>query len=300
MSSLEFAIIGATGSGKSALAIDLAKELDGVVLSLDSLSIYKEIDIASAKPTKEEQEGVVHFGLDILYPDEPFDVTKFIEIYKEASNLAKEQKKSLIITGGSSFYLKMLIEGVSPFPEITKETQEMVKEALKNREDAYKTLQNIDPKIDIKPNDTYRLKRALEIFFATKIAPSRYFELNPPEPVIKQLPIFEITLDRDILRKRVELRTKKMFEMGLVDEVANLEFKYRNRSLTPLKAIGIREILSYFDGIYSRKRVEEKIVTNTLNLAKRQVTFNRSQFKNIVRGDSSSLKKVIIKKVAWS
>ncbi|MBN2721981.1 MAG: tRNA (adenosine(37)-N6)-dimethylallyltransferase MiaA, partial [Campylobacterales bacterium] len=100
----QLAIIGPTASGKSALAVRLAKEINGIVLSLDSLSIYKDIDIVSAKPTILEREGIEHFGIDILSPNEPFDVTIFIELYKKVYNEALSNNTPLIIVGGSSFY----------------------------------------------------------------------------------------------------------------------------------------------------------------------------------------------------
>ena len=110
----EFAIIGTTASGKSDLAFELAKELNGVILSLDSLALYKEIDIASAKPNKEQLETIKHFGVDEIYPDEEFSVGAFFEIYKNAKDFARLQDCPLIITGGSGFYLKSMLSGLAP------------------------------------------------------------------------------------------------------------------------------------------------------------------------------------------
>ena len=116
-----FAIIGPTASGKSDLAISLAKKLNYEILSLDSLSIYKEIDIASAKPSKKELKEIKHYGVDEIYPNEKFDVTKFIEIYKKIPH------KNIIIVGGTSFYLKAMIDGISKMPNITEEIKKEAK-----------------------------------------------------------------------------------------------------------------------------------------------------------------------------
>ncbi len=252
MSNSVFAIIGATATGKSGLSIDLANKLNGIILSLDSLSIYKEIDIASAKPTKEERKGIPHFGIDVVYPNENFNVTNFIEIYKYASKLAKDENKTLIITGGSSFYLKVLVDGISSMPNITKEVESRVEEIIK-KESAYELLKEIDSNIKIELNDKYRLKKAFEIYFATNLPPTLYFKLNPPQPIVPNLPIFEIVMERDRLRRRISKRAKSMLKRGLIDEVARLESKYLNRDLTPMKAVGIKEVLHYFNGSFTQK-----------------------------------------------
>lgn len=294
MKYFELAIIGATASGKSALGVEIAKAFGGVILSLDSLSVYKEIDIASAKPSKKERSLIPHYGIDLLYPNEYFSAIEFAKLYKKISKRLKKEKKPLIITGGSSFYLKMLLDGFSPSPKISSEIKTEVEKILLDKKKAFEKILKIDKNLKIAPNDQYRIKKALEIYFATNLPPSRYFEKNPPKPIIKNLPIFEIVWEKKDLRQRVVKRTKKMFELGLIDEVAFLESKYKDRSLTSLKAIGIKEVLDYFDGVYSKEKLEEKIITNTLKLAKRQTTFNRSQFKNIKRGSFKEIKNIIL------
>ncbi len=277
----QIAIIGATASGKSALSIEVAKKYNCIVLSLDSLSVYKDIDIASAKPTLEEREGIRHFGIDEIYPNEPFDVTLFIKLYKKALHFAKENDKNLIIVGGSSFYLKSLIGGISPLPDISQETKEKTDKFLSDLQYAYGFLYNIDPLYmsKIKPNDTYRIEKALNIYFATETKPSDHFEINPPIPVITEnLPIFEIDMPRDILRERIKQRTKKMVKAGLIEEVKMLENKY-TRVPNPMKAIGIKETLKFLDGKLTKDELIEQISTHTAQLAKRQTTFNRTQFK---------------------
>jgi len=278
----QLAIIGATASGKSGVSIKLAQKFNGYILSLDSLSIYKEIDIASAKPTIQERNGIKHFGIDEIYPTESFSVNSFIDIYNRAYNRALNDNKNLIIVGGSSFYLKTLIDGLSPLPKISNQTKLKTKEALKDLSKSYDMLYNIDIEYmqNIKSTDKYRIEKALDIYYQTNQIPSQYFKENPPKPIIKaNIDIYEISTDREILRDRIKLRTNQMIENGLIDEVAYLEKKYP-RDLTPMKSIGIKEVLEYLDGNYSKDKMIEKIIINTSKLAKRQTTFNQSQFSN--------------------
>ncbi len=289
-----FAITGPTASGKSDLALELAQKNNGVILSVDSLAVYKEIDIASAKPSKEELSLVRHFGIDELYPDEKFSAIEFIKQFKEAKNWAKEHGKSLIIVGGTSFYLKVLTQGISDLPKISKSVKEKVDSLLLNLDLAYKTLQKIDSQYakNIASNDRYRIEKALSIYYATNTPPSQYFKENPPKAIEPNLPIYEIKIERELLRERIKLRTAKMLQSGLIDEVAYLEQKY-GRTPQSMGAIGIKEVLDYFDGIYSKQELEEKIAVHTARLAKRQVTFNKSQLNIEFSGSVQEIKEHI-------
>lgn len=282
----QLAIIGSTASGKSALSIKIAKEINAYILSLDSLSIYKEIDIVSAKPTIEEREGVEHFGIDYIYPNDSFDVNTFINLYHQVYKKAQTNNKNLLIVGGTSFYLKMLIDGVSPIPKISKEIREKADIYLNDLDNSYKLLYEADREYmsKIKPNDSYRIEKALLIYLQTTITPTEYFSLNPPKPAIsEELPIYQIDTPRDILRERIKKRTQLMIEGGLIDEICFLEKKY-TRKPNAMKAIGIKETLDYLDGVYNIDKLIEKISTNTARLAKRQRTFNNSQFEKVIKG----------------
>ena len=289
------AIVGPTASGKSDLSLELAQKLNGVILSVDSLAVYKQIDIASAKPGKDELNKVLHFGIDKLYPNEKFSVIEFLKYFQEAKKYAKEHNKSLIIVGGSSFYLKVLTKGISNLPKISKEAKEQTNNLLLNLKEAYEFLKNIDAVYakQIKTNDRYRIEKALNLYFATNIAPSEYFKANPPKPLEPNLPIYEIKIDRTKLRERIKLRTKKMLKLGLIDEVAYLEHKY-TRAPQAMGAIGIKEVLDYFDGVYNKNDLEEKIIINTARLAKRQVTFNKSQLDIVFSGSVEEIKSTLI------
>ncbi len=276
----QIAIIGPTASGKSDVALELATRHNAYILSIDSLSIYKEIDIASAKPTPETLLHVKHFGINTLYPNEPFDVSNFITYYHQACLEAQEDAKNLIIVGGTSFYLKSLLSGISPLPKMDDALKLHVKTLLQDLPAAYAELLAIDPTSmqRISPSDRYRIEKMLLIYNASGMAPSQWFAKHPPEPIIDELPLFEIDVPREVLRQRIAKRTHQMIERGLVDEVAFLEQKY-GRTPRTMNAIGIAEVLEFFDGHCSKEMMIENIITHTAQLAKRQRTFNRSQFK---------------------
>ena len=291
------AIIGPTASGKSDLAINVAKEIDAYILSIDSLSIYKEIDIVSAKPSKEELNSVKHFGIDVLNPDDYFSVDIFINLYKNVLSTCQKENKNLIIVGGSSFYLKSLLQGLSQLPEITQTISQDVKKELANTQNCYTFLNSIDPIYmkNISKNDSYRIEKALLIYRASGVSPSEWFKLNPPKPIIKDLDIYNIDIDRDTLRERISKRTNKMLELGLIDEVCFLEKKY-TRAPHAMNSIGIVEVLEYLDGKVTKKMMCENISLHTAHLAKRQQTFNKTQFKNITHAPLEKLQEIILSK----
>lgn len=292
----QIAIIGPTASGKSDLAISVAKRIDAYILSIDSLSIYKEIDIISAKPSKENLAQVKHFGINEIYPSDHFSVEIFIRLYHEVKAACEKAGKNLIIVGGTSFYLASLLNGLSKLPEILPEHEKGVFERLMDVSAAHAFLESIDPEYaqNIAQNDRYRLEKALLIYEASGLSPSKWFAANPPQPVITELPIFNIDVERAILRERIAKRTKKMIELGAIDEVCYLEKTY-GRAPNSMKSIGIVEILEYLDGKVKFEEMIELISTHTAQLAKRQQTFNRTQFKEVVSAPLESLEEIILK-----
>lgn len=275
----EIAIIGSTASGKTTLAVETALQTNSIILSVDSLSVYKNIDIASAKPTIQERQGIEHFGIDILDPRENFDVIKFLSEYQKAKDYAIEHDKNLIIVGGTGFYLKVLIDGISNTPKLSKDTLLWVEEKLQDQYLAYNFLYELDPLYmqKIEKNDRYRIEKALGIYKQTNMIPTDYFQKNKPLPIAPNLELFEIIWDPNELRQRIALRTKQMLEQGLIDEVIMLEKKY-TREPNCMQSIGIIETLEYLDGYINKEQLFEKISNHTAQLAKRQRTFNKSQF----------------------
>lgn len=285
----EIAIIGSTASGKTALSLELANKTNSIILSLDSLCVYKEIDIVSAKPTLQERGDIVHFGIDEVFPNEEFDVIKFIELYKKSKEYAIQNDKNLIIVGGTGFYLKALIDGLS------QGVESKIKLDISSL-DAYDLLYSLDKDYmqKIEKNDKYRIEKAYAIYKQTNLTPSEYFEKNPKIGIAKDLKIFEILWDKEELKKRIALRTNIMLNSGLIDEIIYLEKKY-TRAPNCMSSIGVIETLEYLDGKISKKELEEKICLNTTKLAKRQNTFNKGQFLNKTSNIIENLNSDIIK-----
>ena len=294
----QLAIIGPTASGKSDLAIKIALKINAYILSIDSLSIYKEIDIVSAKPSKEELSHVKHFGVNVLNPDEHFSVDVFIKLYRELLIDCEKDSKNLIIVGGTSFYLKSLLDGLSSLPEISDAVKRKVTLRLQNLKESYEFLDSIDEEHmrNISPNDSYRIEKALLIYEASGLSPSEWFAKNPPQPIIENLDIFNIEVSRDILRERIAKRSAKMLEMGLVDEVCRLEQRY-TRAPHSMGAIGILEVLEYLDAKTTKEEMLELISIHTAQLAKRQQTFNRTQFEGVISAPLDELEQIILQSI---
>jgi tRNA dimethylallyltransferase len=286
----QLAIIGSTASGKSDLALALAQQYNALILSIDSLSIYKEIDIASAKPSKEELSSIEHFGINQLSPNENASVITFIDEYSRIHTKASNENKNIIIVGGSSFYLKSMIEGLSKIPDYSQSTIRKTKVMLNDLSECHRLLSEIDPLTmqKIALSDPYRIEKMLLIYLETQMAPSEWFRMHPPVPIVTNCPIVNLQVDRDLLRQRITLRTQKMVDSGLINEVAALEQRY-GRVPNSMKAIGIVEVLEYLDAKVSKDEMIERISTHTAQLAKRQQTFNTHQFELTTSGDHEEL-----------
>lgn len=293
----EIAIIGTTASGKSDLGINLAKNLNAVILSLDSLCVYKDINIASAKPTKQELSQIKHFGINLISINEEFNAMDFAKEYQSASKFAKDNNCPLIITGGSGFYLKTLLNGLSPkIPKIDE---------IPSNEQIWQIAQKIDLEFCSKfsQNDTFRLKKWYEIYSHTNEIPSIWQKNNTSEPIIKNIKIFDLFWEKDEIKQRIYQRTKKMILNGLIDEARELFAKF-DPNLKPLKSIGLKESFEYLSGKYGKIcddiellddeksaifKLFEQICTHTTQLAKRQRTFNKSQFRDRIQIKNSEL-----------
>lgn len=273
------AILGPTASGKSDLAIALARRFGAAILSLDSLSIYKEIDIASAKPSPQERGDIPHFGIDVIPPDHPFNVALYLDLYREAAQYCETKGCDLLIVGGTGFYLKILLEGISDLPPLKAKDRQTLMEWMRDLHGAYERLVRLDPVYarKIASSDRYRIEKGLGLYLSTGETPTSYFQSRPPRPLVQDADLYEIAVDKAQLWQRIEKRTDAMLAIGLIDEVAGLEKRY-GRNPNPMKAIGIKEVLDYFDGRLTRDGMRTQIIHHTRQLAKRQKTFNRTQF----------------------
>jgi len=287
-------LLGPTASGKSALALQLAQDHNAIILSLDSLGVYKEIAIASAKPSIDERGDIPHFGIDVLSLRETCSAALFCSLFTEARAYSILHDKPLILVGGTGFYLKALIDGLSPVPSLSPDSKQKLDALLCSQEHSFTYLATIDPKFasTISAHDRYRTSKGLLVYFASGLTPTEYFLANPPQGIEESIALYEIAISRETLRERVVKRTLEMLESGLIDEVASLESSF-GRSPSAMGSIGIKEVLSYFDGKLSFQELPQWIATHTTQLAKRQQIFNKSQFKDLISAPAQSLKSFI-------
>ncbi|ANV97833.1 tRNA (adenosine(37)-N6)-dimethylallyltransferase MiaA [Helicobacter enhydrae] len=282
------AILGGSGSGKSALGLELAHQLDCEIFSLDSLSIYREIDIASAKPTQAELQAIHHYAINHLKPTEENNAMLFHSLLLEAIAQTKHKgKDTLLIIGGSSFYLKSILGGLSAMPTLTTQQKQEIHQQIAQISNPYEFLLSIDSQTTINPKDSYRVCKALEIYFATHTPPTQYFQENPQKPFCYPIEKYSLALERQVLRERISQRTQAMIANGLIDEVQNLIRNYGTH-IQPANAIGVKETIEYLSQTplnpkptiiaQNLEELGSLISTHTAQLAKRQNTFNRTQF----------------------
>ncbi|AFI05163.1 tRNA delta(2)-isopentenylpyrophosphate transferase [Helicobacter cetorum MIT 99-5656] len=261
---------------------------------MDSLSIYKDINIASAKPSLEERKNIKHYALDYLNIDEKNNAQIFKTLLEDAIRVCP--KKILLIVGGSSFYLKSILEGLSEIPKPSKEQILKIEQEINALTNPYEFLKSIDPNTAFKIhyNDAYRIHKALEIFYLTHTPPSEYFKKNPKKPFEHAISLFALSINKDTLQNNIKKRTKNMLNLGLIEEIKALYTKYPKDS-QPFKAIGVKESILYLEKRLTLGELEEAIFSNTMKLAKRQTTFNKTQFQNLCMGGIEEIKRAILK-----
>ncbi|MBP0017138.1 MAG: tRNA (adenosine(37)-N6)-dimethylallyltransferase MiaA [Cyanobacteria bacterium SBLK] len=263
-------VCGATATGKSGLALSLAREQESRIISADSRQVYREFDIGTAKPTLAERELVPHDLIDICDPKEILTLAEYQEQAGEA--IAKSQKIPFLV-GGTGLYIKAIAKGlkiprVSPHPQLRESLANLGQPQL------YEFLHQVDAisAKKIHPNDNTRTLRALEVFYVTGKPISSQQGENPPN-----YPILQIGLDcdRDRLRERITQRTEQMIEMGFVAEVEKLGNKY-GWDLPLLKTLGYAEIKQYIEGEISLAEAKDLTILHTCQFAKRQRTWFRA------------------------
>lgn len=271
-------IAGPTASGKTSVSVELAKRINGEIISADSMQIYKEMNIGTAKVTKEEMQGIKHYLIDVISPDEAFNVTKYKKMAEEAIEEILKKGKTPIIVGGTGLYINTLVNGVE-FTEVVEDKEfreEMQKIAIeKGSKHLHDELRKIDSEAAniIDENNVRRVIRALEIYKITGKTKTRLDEESRKE-VKYDYKIYGIETPREILYDRINKRVDKMLEEGLIDEVKSLLEKY-NFSLTALQGLGYKEVKEYLDGETSYEEMVEKLKIETRRYAKRQLTWFR-------------------------
>jgi len=275
-------ILGATATGKTKISIDLAKKLNTEIINADSMYIYKELSIGTAKPTIEEMSGIKHHVIDVADPDEDFNVINYREKAKFAIEDLRKRKLLPIIVGGTGFYIDSLTKNytygnASHSEEIRNQLDQELEQF--GKEYLYKKLLELSPNTANKlhPNDTVRVIRALEICLTT--GNSDTINENNEEIICKNPLYIGLTIDREELYSRINLRVDIMVKNGLIDEVKSLFDKgYRPNTQQAMKGIGYKEIVEYLLDNCSLEESLGKIKQHTRNYAKRQITwFKRNQ-----------------------
>lgn len=278
-------ICGPTASGKTALSIELAKKIDGEIVSADSMQIYKDMNIGTAKPTQEEMQEIKHYLLDFVSPEERYSVANY---KKDAKNAIKEiikKGKTPIVVGGTGLYIDSLIYEIEyndiKLDEKYREELEQIAEE-KGLETLYNLANKIDPEAmkKISSNDRKRIIRVLEIYHSTgktKTQQEKESRMNEPEFDYK---VFAINWEREKLYERINKRVDIMLEQGLIKEVEELQKKY-TKFPTAMQGLGYKEVVDYLNGKYDKEEMIEKIKMETRRYAKRQLTWFRKNKQTI-------------------
>ena len=254
-------LTGPTAVGKTSLSISLAKAVNGEIISADSMQVYKGMDIGSAKIRKEEMQGVTHYLVDILEPEEEFHIVKFQELAKAAMEEIYAKGKIPILVGGTGFYIQAVTRDID-FTQAEQETsyreelEQLAKE--KGTEYLHEKLREVDPKSaeNIHANNVKRVIRALEFY---------------------NLAYFVLTAPREILYERIDRRVDQMMEEGLLEEVKSLRERGCHRGMVSMQGLGYKEILAYLEGEYPLEEAVRILKRDTRHFAKRQLTWFRRE-----------------------
>lgn len=271
-------VAGATASGKTALSLELAKRLLGEVVSCDSMQIYKGMNIGTAKPTKQEMQGIPHHMIDILEPSQNFSVADFCTMAREIISGISKRGNLPILTGGTGLYIDSLVNNID-FAEETGKSEirdELFALAEKEGKDAvYEILLKIDPEYAkiVHPNNIKRVIRAIELYKTTGMTVTEHNKL-PKTPIYKSV-CFCIDWDRETLYNRINKRVDQMIEEGLENEAKALYDEYGRQNFTAFAGIGYKELFDYFDGNKTLSEAIEEIKQGTRRYAKRQLSWFR-------------------------
>lgn len=270
-------ICGPTASGKTALSIELAKKINGEIVSSDSMQIYKDMNIGTAKPTIEEMQGIKHYLIDFIAPDKRYSVAEY---KKDAENAIEEilkKGKNPILVGGTGLYIDTLIYGIE-YPTI--EFDEKYRQELEEREkkegliNLYEEAKKIDEEAvkKISKNDKKRILRILEIYHATGKNKTEQELISRQKGPKYDYKVFAINMDRETLYNRINKRVDIMLENGLVEEVKKLLEKYKEFP-TSMQGLGYKEVKEFLENKISKEEMIDKIKQESRRYAKRQITW---------------------------
>lgn len=278
-------ICGPTASGKTVLSIELAKAVNGEIVSADSMQIYKNMDIGTAKPDKQEMQGIKHYLIDCVSPEIRYSVATYKNEALQAIQKILEKGKTPIVVGGTGLYVDSLIYGIEYDNieidlEYRKELENIAQE--QGLEVLYKEALKIDPKAmeKISCNDKKRICRILEIYHSTGKTKTEQEIQSRKNEIPYDYRVFAINMDRENLYDRINLRVDQMIEKGLIDEVKKLIKQYKNIP-TALQGLGYKEVVDYLNEMCTKEEAIEKIKMETRRYAKRQITWFKKNKKTI-------------------
>lgn len=275
-------LTGPTAVGKTKASIGLAKAVGGEIISADSMQVYKEMNIGSAKIRTEEMDGVVHHLVDVLRPDEEFHVVRFQEMAKQAMEEIYRKGKIPILVGGTGFYIQAVLYDIDFSENNGDETYRKKLEAYAAEQGAerlHEQLKAVDPKAaeEIHANNVKKVIRALEYFHQTGQQISVHNEQQRQKKSPYQFAYFVLNDERAHLYERINLRVEQMMKDGLLEEVKHLQNKGYNRNMVSMQGLGYKEILAYLDGECTLDEAVAVIKRDTRHFAKRQITWFRRE-----------------------
>jgi len=274
-------ISGPTASGKSNFALKIAKKINGEIINADSMQVYKQLKILTARPSKKEQKNIKHHLYGIIDLNKKFSTGQWLKAAIKKIKEIKKRKKIPILVGGTGLYFQSLIEGLVQIPEIPLKFRNRIRliQKKEGQKKFYKKLLKIDPKVKdkIDPNDTQRTIRAFEIKSFTKI--SMYEWLNKTKSEFRDEEFIKLYIDftREDLIKRISLRSNKMIEEGAIKEVKKFIKSKIKKDLSVNRVIGIDELTQHLDKKINLDQAQELISIKTRQYAKRQATWARSR-----------------------
>lgn len=275
-------LTGPTAAGKTSLSIALAKKIGGEIISADSMQVYKDMNIGTAKITQEEMAGVPHYLVDILDPSEPFHVVEFQKRAKEAMEEIYSHGKIPIVVGGTGFYIQALLYDInfSDHEEKEEYRQELFRlSESKGKEYLHAMLQEVDPEYaaNVHANNVKRVIRALEYYKETGQKLSEHNEEQQQRVSPYTFAYFVLHHERSILYDRINRRVDQMMEEGLLSEVQSLAERGYTRDMVSMQGLGYKEFFDYFDKKATLEEVVETIKQETRHFAKRQLTWFRRE-----------------------
>lgn len=271
-------LTGPTAVGKTALSIELAKVIGAEIISADSMQVYKGMDIGTAKIKSEEMQGVKHYLIDVINPEEEFDITLFKKLATQAINTVRANGHIPLIVGGTGFYIQSVLYDIE-FTDAAKDTSyrdELYGLAeTKGAKYLHDMLRAVDAAsaASIHYNNVKRVVRALEYYKQTGTRISEHNEEQQKKESPYNYAYFVLNDDRKLLYDRINTRVEDMFKEGLIEEVRKLQKKGIDRKCTALQAIGYKEVFDYIDGNVTLEQLKENIKNNTRHFSKRQITW---------------------------